>query len=198
MRRARRERADQKIDTHSQNTAQARECGKIGAARHSHLGPVKRRAQRGAASGARTGSIPHNAKESKTMSKVLTAEEKRAKGYVEIGEVNGEAVFLPLNVTRSAQDIDDPKAREKFLNKQIARYLKRAEARGGETGPIEHELTPNGRCLIKQTGTRRWAFFSKEQLLELYSPKNVKAGLAFAKSMPDSGSDDAKSVDDGE
>jgi len=129
--------------------------------------------------------------------KVLTPEQKRAKGYVEIGVVAGQPVFLPLSVNRAADRIKDLKARAQFIEDSKAEYLRIAETRaqGGETAnePISPELTKgNGRCLIKQTGTRRWAFFSKEKLLELTSPSVVKALRNFAQSMPDSPGSDAE------
>lgn len=123
------------------------------------------------------------------MASQLTAEQKRAKGYVSCGMVGSVEVFLPLNVTRNANRIKDAKVRAQFLADSKQEYLDREAKRqaGGETtGPIEFEATPNGRLLIKLTGTRRWAFFSKEQFMQLLSPAVVKKGLAFAKTLPDS------------
>ena len=119
----------------------------------------------------------------------LTASQKRSKGYEEIGNVGGVPVFLPLSVSRFIKGIDDATLRKQQHAKYVAQYLEteRKRQEGGEiaNGPIEPELTDRNNCLIKASGTRNWATFSKAQLEKMFSKEGVALMRAFIKTMPD-------------
>jgi hypothetical protein len=121
--------------------------------------------------------------------KPLTPDEKRKKGYKEVGNVGGVPVFLPLSVTRYAEDIDDPKQRDSFLAKRTVKALEAArkaqEGSAAANGPVTFEVTENGRLLCKATGTRTWMIIRKDKGLEIFSKENVKLVREMLAKLPD-------------
>jgi hypothetical protein len=128
-------------------------------------------------------------------SKPLTIEEKRKRGYKQVGEVNGVPVFLALRITNAKGDKGDimavpESAREHFLKVKTEEALAREKRRqeGSETanGPLVFETTESGRnFLCKQTGTRTWMILSKKKGLEIFSKENVKIIREKLAALPD-------------
>lgn len=119
----------------------------------------------------------------------LTHQQKIARGYEQVGTVGVVAVYLtPSDIRQIKMGVA---VRDKLIAYKLEQEKKRQD--GGElaNGPIAPELTQRANCLIKATGTRNWATFSKSQLEKMFSKEGVAVMRGFIKTMPNTPSPSA-------
>lgn len=119
------------------------------------------------------------------MAKQMTHDQKLAKGFEYIGKIGNVRQYLtPSELKQIKQGIIAD--RDKFIAYKMDNLRRRLEGDAKSNAPMKPYIGTNGNnVVIEQTGTRRWAVFSKAKLAELLSPGVQKTLKALLAKLPD-------------